>query len=202
VGEQVIIERVSNPLLQIIIGSTRPGRVGLPIGRWIEKAALDHGGFDVELVDLAEVNLPIFDEPKHPMLRQYTHDHTKAWSATIERADAFVMVMPEYNHSFNAALKNAIDYLSHEWRHKPVGTVSYGGVAAGIRAVQQLKPVLSVLSMVPLTAAVPIPFVAKMISGEGDDKVFTPTEEVAAGATVMLDALAAWIPASKLLREA
>ncbi len=195
-----MIERVSNPLLQIVIASTRPGRVGLPVGRWIETVAAGHGGFDVEVVDLAEVGLPMFDEPVHPRMRRYTHDHTRAWSATVERADAFVFVMPEYNHSFNGALKNAIDFLFHEWQHKPVGTVSYGGVGAGIRAVAQLKPVLAALSMPVMVAAVPIPFVTTHISGEGDARTFTPNDEIAAGAGAMLDALAGWIPASRLLR--
>jgi NAD(P)H-dependent FMN reductase len=195
-----MIERVTNPLLQIVIASTRPGRVGLPVARWIEKAALDHGGFDVELVDLAEVGLPMFDEPVHPRMKKYTHDHTKAWSATVDRADAFVFVMPEYNHSFNGALKNAIDYLFHEWHHKPVGTVSYGGVGAGIRAVQQLKPVLAALSAPVMVAAVPIPFVMKHISGEGDARTFTPNDEMVAGAGAMFDALAAWVPAGRVLR--
>ena len=195
-----MIYRVSNPLLQIVIASTRPGRIGLPIARWVEKAAVDHGGFEVEVVDLAEIGLPVFDEPVHPRMRSYTHDHTKAWSATVDRADAFVFVMPEYNHSFNGALKNAIDFLFHEWQHKPVGTVSYGGVGAGIRAVAQLKPVLAALSMPVMVSAVPIPFVTAHVSGEGDARTFTPNAEIEAGATAMLDALAAWIPASRVLR--
>jgi NAD(P)H-dependent FMN reductase len=189
-----------SPLLQIIVASTRPGRVGQPIGQWFEKRARDHGGFDVELVDLAEVGLPVYDEPHHPRLQNYVHEHTKAWSATVARADAFAFVMPEYNHSFNAALKNAIDFLHNEWRHKPVGTVSYGGVGAGIRAVQALKPVLGALSMVPLVEAVPIPFVTTLLEGEGDARTFNPTKEIEAGATVMLDALATWMPASQALR--
>jgi NAD(P)H-dependent FMN reductase len=190
------------PVLQIIVASTRPGRVGLPIGHWIEQQARDHDGFSVELVDLAQVALPDFDEPQHPRLRRYVHEHTRAWSATIERGDAFVFVMPEYNHSYNGALKNAIDFLSLEWRHKPVGTVSYGGVSAGIRAVQALKPVLGALSMVPMVEAVPIPFVAQFLSGEGDERVFIPNAEIEAGAKAMLDALAAWVPVSHTLRSA
>jgi NAD(P)H-dependent FMN reductase len=125
--------------LQIIIASTRPGRAGLPIGQWFHERALGHGGFDIDLVDLADLNLPFMDEPSHPRLRRYTHQHTRDWSARVEAADAFVFVTPEYNHGFNAPLKNAIDYLHDEWRHKPVGFVSYGGVAAGTRAVQMLK---------------------------------------------------------------
>ena len=77
-----------------------------------------HGHFAVEVVDLAEVNLPMFNEPRHPRLRQYEYQHTKDWSATISRADAFIFVIPEYNYGFNAATKNAIDYLNHEWQYK------------------------------------------------------------------------------------
>lgn len=152
----------------IILASTRPGRVGLPVARWFHARARAHGGFDVELVDLAELNLPLLDEPNHPAMRMYTHEHTKAWSARVDAADAFVLVMPEYNHSFSAPLKNAIDYLHFEWRHKPVGIVSYGGVSAGTRAVTALEPVLSVLRMTPLPEAVNVPFVAQFIDDEGE----------------------------------
>ena len=137
--------------LEIIIASTRPNRVGLPVGLWIEEQALTHGGFDeVEVVDLAEVNLPFMNEPNHPRLRQYTHQHTKDWSAKINEADALVFVMPEYNFGYNAELKNAIDYLNAEWHYKAVGLVSYGGVSAGTRAAQMIKQVVTTLRMTPL----------------------------------------------------
>jgi NAD(P)H-dependent FMN reductase len=155
------------PTLQIVVASTRPGRVGLPIGRWVQERAVAHGGFAVELVDLAEVNLPFLDEPKHPRLGAYEHQHSKDWSATIARGDAFVIVTPEYNHSFNAPLKNAIDYLYAEWQHKPVGFVSYGGVAAGTRAVQALKPILTQLKMTPVVESVPIAFFGQYVDGQG-----------------------------------
>lgn len=155
------------PTLQIIVASTRPGRVGLPIGEWVRGRAVEHGGFDVELIDLAEVNLPFLDEPKHPRLGQYEHQHTKEWGAKIAAGDAFVFVMPEYNHGYNAPLKNAIDFLYAEWQHKPVGFVSYGGVAAGTRAVQAIKPVLAVLKMTPAVESVPIPFFGQHIDADG-----------------------------------
>ena len=98
------------PQLQIIIASTRPGRVGLPVGQWFADEARAHGGFKVEVLDLAEIDLPFMDEPKHPRLREYAHQHTKDWSASIEAGDAFVFVMPEYNFGLNAPMKNAIDY--------------------------------------------------------------------------------------------
>ncbi len=136
------------PLLQVIIGSTRPGRVGPAIAQWFTERAETHGAFEIEVVDLAEVNLPLFNEPNHPVTRQYTFDYTRQWSETINRADAYVFVIPEYNHSLNAATKNAIDYLHHEWRFKPAGIVCYGGGAMGTRAAQHLKPVLAALRVV------------------------------------------------------
>jgi NAD(P)H-dependent FMN reductase len=174
---------VSKPVLQIIIASTRPGRVGLSVAQWFHAAALQHAGFEVELVDLAEVGLPFLDEPNHPRLRQYVHQHTLDWSETISRGDAYVFVTPEYNHSFNPVLKNALDFLSQEWQNKPAGFVSYGGVAAGTRAVQALKPVLLVLSIAPVATAVNIPFVNQM---RDDDGTFHPNDVVAAGADAML----------------
>ena len=81
------------------------------------------------------------DEPKHPRLREYEHQHTKDWSARVEAADAFVFVHPEYNYGITAPLKNALDYLSQEWNYKPLGLVSYGGVSAGTRAAQMIKQV-------------------------------------------------------------
>ncbi|WP_317985863.1 NADPH-dependent FMN reductase [Streptomyces sp. 5-10] len=125
--------------------------------------------------------LPIVDEPNHPMLRQYTHEHTKRWSETVDRADAYVMVLPEYNHSFNAAIKNAIDYLVMEWTHKPVGLVSYGGVSGGTRAVHALKPTLSALKMVTLTEGVIIPFTNTFLRDEEEGRRFEPNQEIATG---------------------
>jgi NAD(P)H-dependent FMN reductase len=185
------------PNLLIIIASTRPGRVGLPIGRWFEQRARDHGGFDVMVADLAEWRLPFMDEPNHPRLQRYSHQHTKRWSASVEAADAFVFVMPEYNHGINAPLKNAIDYLHNEWQRKPVAFVSYGGVAAGTRAVQMTKQIVVSLRMVPLNDAVTVPFVASMIDEDGD---FAPTEVVQQAAGVLLTELAAMADALRPLR--
>ena len=180
------------PLLQVIVASTRPGRIGEPIARWFAEYTRAHEGFEVEIVDLAEVDLPMFAEPEHPRFGRYTLDTTKAFSATIARADAFVFVTPEYNHSFNAALKNALDHLNREWAGKPATIVSYGGVAAGTRAAEALWPVLVGLNMVPVSAAVPIPFAMKNVSGEGEERVFTPAPETEAGAKAALEGLASW----------
>jgi len=155
------------PRLLTIIASTRPGRVGLPVGEWFHDHAVSHGGFDCTLVDLAVLQLPLLDEPKHPRLREYTKEHTHAWSRTVSDADAIVLVTSEYNYGYPAALKNAIDYLHHEWRHKAVGFVSYGGVAAGTRAVQQLKTVVGAVGMYPGQIAVNIPFVQQFLAEDG-----------------------------------
>ncbi|MFZ0042018.1 MAG: NAD(P)H-dependent oxidoreductase [Solirubrobacteraceae bacterium] len=174
------------PKLLIIIASTRPGRVGLPVANWFYASAQDHGGFDVELVDLAELDLPLLNEPNHPRLRQYTQKHTQEWSAIVDSADAVVMVTAEYNYGYPAALKNAIDYLHHEWRYKPVGFVSYGGVAAGTRSVQQLKQVVTALSLFPTAASVNIPFVTQFLD---DDREIQANEIMVAAATDMLNEL-------------
>ena len=187
------------PRLSIIIGSTRPGRAGLPIADWFTDRARGHGGFEIDVVDLAELDLPMLDEPNHPRLRQYTHQHTKEWSARVAGADAFVIVTPEYNHGYSAAVKNAIDYLHHEWHYKPVGFVSYGGVAAGTRAMQQLKQVVTALRMLPLTDAVNIPFHTQFLD---DDGRVQANEVMEQAADVMLDELLRVAEALRPLREA
>jgi len=188
---------VAKPVLQVIIGSTRPGRVGSAVADWIIDRARARGDFEVEVTDLAVRNLPIFDEPNHPRLRQYVNQHTKDWSEIVERSDAFVFVIPEYNYGFNAATKNAIDYLNQEWQNKPAGIVSYGGVAAGTRAAQMLKQVMSALKIVPVTDSVNIPFVAEKLD---EDRRLKPNEIMEAAAGAMLDELARWAQALRPLR--
>jgi NAD(P)H-dependent FMN reductase len=173
--------------LMIVIASTRPGRVGLPVALWFEPLARAHGAFDVELVDLAELDLPFLDEPNHPRLRRYTRQHTKDWSARVAAADAFVFVTPEYNFGPPAPLKNALDYLHFEWQYKPVGFVSYGGLSAGTRSVQISKLVVTTLKMTPVFEAVSIPFVARFLD---DDGVVQGNETMEHAATAMLDELA------------
>jgi NAD(P)H-dependent FMN reductase len=171
--------------LLVIIASTRPGRVGRTVGDWFAVQAREHGGFDVDVADLAELQLPFLDEAAHPRLGRYEHDHTKQWSAQVAAADAVVFVMPEYNYSFTAPLKNAIDFLHAEWAYKPVSFVSYGGMSGGIRAVQALKQVVTTLRMVPVVEAVAIPFVHSMVS----DATFAPTDAVEMSVKPMLDEL-------------
>jgi NAD(P)H-dependent FMN reductase len=178
---------LSKPVLAIVIGSTRPGRVGPKFAVWLRSRAIDHGGFDVELVDLAAIKLPFLDEPGYPRLHQYVHEHTINWGRIVERCDAFVFVTPEYNFGYSAVLKNAIDYLSQEWADKPVGFLSYGGVAAGTRAVQQLKQVVTALKMIPIAESVNIPFFSQFIDDSGTVR---PNDLMTRSADAMLDELA------------
>ncbi len=185
------------PKLYVIAVSTRPGRLGFPVVTWFFERAKAHGGFDVELIDLKEENLPMFDEPKHPRFRQYEHAHTKRWSAKIDAADAFIFVTPEYNHGAPPSLINALDFLSQEWAHKPVGFVSYGGPGGGTRAVQMVKPMMAALKLVVLLESVMLPFFAKSIDDKG---VFNSGDLQDAAAKTMLDELVKWTGALKTLR--
>ncbi|MFI6598605.1 NADPH-dependent FMN reductase [Nonomuraea sp. NPDC050536] len=181
------------PTLNVILASTRPGRAGEPIARWFAQTAREHGSFDVRLVDLAELNLPMLDEPTAAIEGEpYLHEHTRRWSAITAAADAFVLVMPEYNRGYSAPLKNALDYLYHEWLYKPVGFVGYGMSSAGMRAVQSIKPVLTALKMMPVDEAVHVHL-----------RGFTePTPSMAEAAKEMLDELALLASAFSALREA
>jgi NAD(P)H-dependent FMN reductase len=151
----------------------RPGRMALPIASWVVAELDAQPDVEVDFVDLAELALPLMDEPNHPMVREYTKPHTIAWSERVDAADAFVFVTPEYNHSFSPALKNALDYLNHEWRRKPVTFVSYGGVSAGTRGVVALKPVTAGLGLVPTLASVEINFPRNQL---GEDGSFAPSD--------------------------
>lgn len=175
--------------LKLILASTRPGRQGPAVANWIFDVCQQNQSFDVELIDLAVINLPFLDEPKHPRLQQYVHEHTKQWSSTIEEADAFIIVTCEYNFGYPAPLKNALDYLYLEWNYKPVGFVSYGGIAGGTRAVQQLKQVVTAQKMMPVTESVNIPFFTKHI---GEDGKFTSNEHLMSSANDMLKELLKW----------
>jgi NAD(P)H-dependent FMN reductase len=186
--------------LYVIVASTRPGRQGTSVGKWFDEVARKHAGFDVELIELAEVDLPLLDEPHHPRLRKYEHEHTKRWSARIDAADAFVFVTPEYNYSAPPSLLNAIDYLLHEWTYKPVGFVSYGGVSAGLRSVQMTKQTVTAVGMVPLKEAVSIPFSAQYVNSETG--VFDPGEVQVKAGNTMLDELLKWATALKAMRAA
>jgi NAD(P)H-dependent FMN reductase len=187
------------PNLQVIVASTRDERKGPLIAEWFMGQARAHGQFDVELVDLKDVALPLFDEPRHPRLQQYEHEHTRRWSASVQRADAFVFVTPEYNFGTPPSLVNALDYLVKEWAYKPAAFVSYGGVSAGLRGVQMSKQMVGALRMVPVVEAVAIPFFPQHI--DAATGVFDPGEVQAKAAAAMLDELLKLANALKPLRS-
>ncbi len=183
-----------SPKLHIVICSTRPGRVGPSVAHWFHGFAEEHGKFDVELVDLADFNLPIYDEPVHPAKQDYKHEHTKKWSKSVQAADAYAFVMPEYNYSPTPALVNALDFVYREWNYKPCGIVSYGGVSGGLRAAQAVKLQLTTLKMVPLMEGVMVP---KQID---DDGKFRSNELIDKSATTLLDELLFWAEGLKAMR--
>ncbi len=185
------------PKLSIIVGSTRPGRVGDVVGQWFQAQAIQNGKFDVELVDLADIDLPMYNEPKHPSIQSYEHNHTKRWARIVSAADAYVFVTPEYNYGPPPALINALNYVYKEWNYKPAGFVSYGGISGGMRAVQVEKLILATLKVVPLVEAVVVPMVQQFLV----DGRFRGSELHEQAAIVMLDELFRWADALKTLRR-
>ena len=183
--------------LKVIVASTRTGRKGPAVADWLMQRAASHKDFRTELLDLQVINLPFLDEPEHPRLQHYTHDHTKAWSRMIDEADAYVIVTCEYNFGYPAPLKNALDYLYKEWNNKPVAFVGYGGIAGGTRAIQMLKQVVTAQKMMPLAEAVYIPFFTRYINEEG---IFAGDDALNTSADEMLRALLPWTESLKKMR--
>ncbi|MFJ9625443.1 NADPH-dependent FMN reductase [Streptomyces sp. NPDC101181] len=175
------------PRLQLITVSTRPGRVGPQVAAWAAEEARRHGGFDVETLDLAEIGLPFLDEPEHPSESKYVHQHTKDWSATISRGDAYVFVMPMYNGTYTAPLKNAIDFLHHEWQDKPVALLSYtAGPSGGVPAIEALRPILTRIGFRPAERSVSVPGIAELTGPDG----FQAPEGLSGELADLLDELA------------
>ncbi|TAL43419.1 MAG: NAD(P)H-dependent oxidoreductase [Salinibacterium sp.] len=131
----------------IILGSTRPGRKGEQVARWVLEQASKRDSASYELIDLLDFDLPLLDESISASRGNYANAHTKAWAAKIAQFDGFVFVTPEYNHSISGALKNAIDYLYAEWNNKAAGFVSYGGPSGGTRAVEHLRQIVGELQI-------------------------------------------------------
>jgi NAD(P)H-dependent FMN reductase len=182
--------------IAIIIGSTRPGRNGEAVAKWVHEVAYARSDGEFELVDIKEFNLPLLDEPMPPVMGQYSKPHTKAWAARISSFDAYVFVTPEYNHGIPGALKNAIDFLFAEWNNKAAGFVSYGGVS-GVRAVEHLRLVLAEVRMATVRNQV----LLSMFTDFENYSVFKPGPTKEQSVNEMLDELIAWGGALKTLRE-
>ena len=184
--------------LNVVITSTRPGRNGEPVGQWFhEYAKANPGAFDeVILSDLAEIDLPLLDEPHHPRAQKYTKEHTKKWAGIVNGSDAFVFVLPEYNFAPPPAFFNAIDYLALEWNYKPASFVSYGGVSGGLRSAQGAKEILTTVKIMPLPEQVMVPMVFDYLK----DGRFEAPKLVQDSSDVMIAELGRWAAALKPLR--
>ncbi len=183
------------PNIAIIVGSTREQRAGIRVARWFMDIAAQRQDLHPELIDLKEWDFPMFSDANLPSTGVYTTEITKRWSATVAACDGFVIVTPEYNHGYPAALKNALDYLYREWNRKPVAFVSYGSSAGGARSVEQLKQVVLDLQLVPIRPAVLIPFIRSAFDEHG---VMVQKGQDTTAQT-LLDQLVWW---AGLLREA
>lgn len=175
--------------LKIISATVRQGRKGPIVAEWINSIAKTSADFEVELIDLGELKLPLMDEPNHPAMKKYVHEHTKKWSAKIEEADAFIFVTGEYDFGYPSPLRNALEYLYQEWNYKAAGIVSYGGISAGTRAANALKNDLTTFKIVPLYEGVNIPFFNEYIN---ENEVFVPSEKAVKAADVLLKELKRW----------
>lgn len=128
--------------VQLIIGSTRQNRLSPSIASWIEAQVAKNDELELEVIDLKDLNLPLFDEPTPPSMAPGISESAKAWAAKVSSADAFIVLSPEYNAGYPGVLKNAIDYLKHEWHHRPVTIVTYG-FGGGVSSAAQLQQVFA-----------------------------------------------------------
>jgi len=181
--------------IAIIVGSTRPGRNAEVVANWVHAHAAQRTDATFELVDIAEYNLPLLDEPFPPAMGKYTKPHTLAWAAKIASFDGFVFVTPEYNHSTPAGLKNAIDFLNSEWRNKAAGFVGYGSVG-GTRAVEHLRLIMGELQVADVRAQVAL----SLFTDWENFSKFNPGPQHASSLSTMFDQVVAWSRALAPLR--
>ncbi|MET3721359.1 NAD(P)H-dependent oxidoreductase [Arthrobacter sp. UYCo732] len=181
--------------IAIVLGSTRPGRVGKAVADWVYEQAKKRSDAQFELVDVADFGLPLLDEPLPPSRGRYRNEHTTAWAQVIASFDGYIIVTGEYNHSVPGALKNAIDYLYREWNNKAVGFVSYGG-AGGIRAVEHLRQIAAEVQMADVRSQVSLPMATEF----ENYTTFTPSVRAVQGLGPVFDQVIAWAVALKTLR--
>lgn len=179
----------------IIVGSTRPGRSSIAVANWVNEIAQKRTDADYQLVDIAEFELPLLDEPVPPSMGQYSKPHTLKWAEKIAELDGFVFVTPEYNHSIPAALKNAIDFIYAEWNNKAAGFVSYGS-AGGSRSVEQLRQVMAEIQIADVRAQVML----SLFSDFENFSIFKPDPRHESTVNAMLDQVVKWSSALKSMR--
>lgn len=182
--------------IAVVVGSTRPGRNGEAVANWVYNIAGKRGEAQFELVDLADYNLPLLDEPVPPSMGQYTNEHTQRWAAKVAEFDGYVFVTPEYNHGPSGALKNALDYVYAEWNNKAAGFVGYG-TAGGARAVEQLRLIMAELQVATVRAQVAL----SLFTDFENFSSFHPAGHHDQAAATMLDQVIVWSQAMKAVRE-
>jgi NAD(P)H-dependent FMN reductase len=183
--------------IAVILGSTRPGRLGEQVARWVIKQARHRTDAEFDLVDLVDYPLPHLDEPLPPNMGAYQNAHTQEWAAVIGRYDGFVFVTPEYNHSTSGVLKNAIDYVYAEWNNKAMGVVSYGA-AGGARAAEHLRLIAGELQMADVRTNVAL----SLFTDFKDFSELAPGAYQAQALETMLGQVIAWSQALAPLRQA
>jgi NAD(P)H-dependent FMN reductase len=180
----------------VVVGSTRPGRVGPTVADWVVAQGQGRPAATYELLDLADFDLPQYDEPAPPAAHSYQHEATRRWSAAVEPFDGYVFVTPEYNHSTSGVLKTAIDLLQAEWRNKSAALVGYGGVG-GARAIEHLRGILSQMQIAHVAQSLNF-----LLAHDFEDfSAFKPGTYQAQLAATMFDQLEAWAGALQPLRR-
>ncbi|HKJ11332.1 MAG TPA: NAD(P)H-dependent oxidoreductase [Ornithinimicrobium sp.] len=182
--------------MALIIASSRPQRVGPTVADWVSQFTAEREHASYEVVDLAEQNLPNYDEPQPAAAGQYSQEHTRAWSKLIDGFDGFVFVTPEYNRGIPGQLKNALDFLYSEWNDKAAGIVAYGS-SGGLRAVEQLKSVLGELQIATVRAQVSLSIFDDM----QDFSQMDPRDFQARNVKTLLDQTERWARALRPLRS-
>jgi NAD(P)H-dependent FMN reductase len=177
--------------LAVIVGSTREGRFGGVVADWFAARAWARDDMTLDVIDLAEVDLPA-------VLPRHRPPAVEEFAARIDRADAYVVVTPEYNHGYPASLKQAIDLVHAEWRAKPVGFVSYGGISGGLRAVEQLRLVFAELHATTVRDTVSFHLAHTQFDERGEPR---DPDGSSAAATTMLDEIAWWGRALRTARR-
>jgi NAD(P)H-dependent FMN reductase len=180
----------------IIAGSTRPGRKAAAVAKWVYDVLKSRKDAEFEIVDIEDYKLPLLDEPVPPIMHKYSKAHTEAWSAKISSLDAYIFVTPEYNHATSGALKNAIDFLFHEWNNKAAGFVGYGG-SGGVRAVENLRLVMGEIKIADVRAQVAL----SLYTDFENFTTFKPHEKHDKAVHAVADEVIAWGGALRSLRD-
>ncbi len=189
----------SKPKVGVIIGSTRPGRFADKPAQWIAERAKVTGKFDVEIVDLRDYGLPLFEEKLSPAWGPSEGAAAQAWQKKIDSLDGYIVLAAEYNRGPTGALKNALDHAYNEWNRKPVAFVGYGGVG-GARAVEQLRLIAIELQMAPIRAGVHILLPDFMAIMQGE-KQLGEIDHLNQGADDMLAQFDWWLKTLTLARK-